>query len=121
MASPLALSLLTAFFMLTAGVLDSLAFTYSAHIWRDGRLDWPQLARAAVLFALGIALYWGGLRYLGAVGVVAPELQTLLWFAVTIVGVTLLGGRFAHWPLLEQLVALNALASLGWLLVRTAA
>jgi hypothetical protein len=119
--APFVLSLVTASFMIAAGVFDSLAFTCSAGIWREGRLVWPQLARAAAFFALGISMYWAGLRYLGAVGVVAPELQTLIWFAVTIIGVTVLGGRFLHWPLLDQLVAANALASLGWLLARSSA
>ena len=40
---------------------------------------------------------------------------------VTIIGVGVLGGRFLDWHLMEQLVALNVLASLGWLLLRTAA
>jgi hypothetical protein len=104
---------------IAAGVFDALAFTYSAGMWQGGRLVWGQASRAAASFALGIALYWGAVRYLGEAGVVLPEIQTLIWFAVTVIGVTILGGRFFHWPLLDQIVAANALISLGWLIRRT--
>lgn len=117
----LRLSLLIAAFTVGAGVLDSLAFTYSASMWQGGRLVWAQASKAAVSFALGIAMYWGAIRYLGEAGVVLPEIQTLIWFAVTIIGVTILGGRFIHWPLLDQVVAANVLVSLGWLITRTSA
>lgn len=106
-------------FMIAAGVLDSMAFTYSASMWQGGKLAWGYASKAAATFALGITMYWGAIRYMGEAGVVMPEIQTLIWFSVTIVGVTLLGGRFVHWPLLDQIVAANVLVSLGWLIVRT--
>lgn len=117
----LRLLLLIATFTIGAGILDSLAFTYSASMWQGGRLVWDQASKAAASFALGIAMYWGAIRYLGEAGVVLPEIQTLIWFAVTIIGVTILGGRFIHWPLVDQLVATNVLVSLGWLITRTSA
>ena len=52
-------------------------------------------------------------EWLEEAGVVLPEIQTLIWFTVTIVGVTLLGGRFIHWPVLDQVVAINVLVSLA--------
>lgn len=115
------LSLLIVGFTVAAGLLDSLAFTYSSSVWQGGKLVWGQLGRAALAFALGITMYWGAVRYLGEAGVVLPEIQTLIWFFVTVIGVTILGGRFVHWPLLDQVVAVNALLSLGWLITRTAA
>ena len=48
-----------------------------------------------------------------------PEMQTLIWFSVTIIGVAVLGGRFSQWCLLDQIVAANVLISLGWLVMRT--
>jgi hypothetical protein len=117
----LRISVLTAAFMIASGVLDSMAFTYSAAIWREGKLMWAPLWKASATFSLGITMYWGGIRYLGEAGVWSPEVQTLLWFAVTIIGVTVLGGRFLDWPLLDQIIAVNALASLGWLIMRTSA
>lgn len=115
----LRLPMLVTGFTIAAGLFDSLAFTYSAGIWQQGKLVWEQLARAAASFALGIATYWVAIRYLGEAGVVLPEIQTLIWFTVTVVGVTVLGGRFLHWPLVDQLVAVNVLLSLGWLITRT--
>lgn len=112
---PLAITALT----VAAGVLDSLAFTYSASIWQGGRLSWLAVAKSGGAFALGIVFYWLSLRYLREAGVVLPEIQTLIWFSVTIVGVTALSGRFASWPLADQVAGVSALASLGWLIVRT--
>ena len=117
----LRVSLLTTALMLVAGVLDSLAFTYSASIWREGKLIWPVVGKAGLSFSLGIATYWLAIRYLGQVGVVMPEIQTLIWFAATIIGVMVLGGRFPQWAVIDQAVAVVALASLGWLIVRTSA
>ena len=104
---------------IAAGVFDAFAFTYSAGMWQGGRLVWEQASRAAASFALGIILYWAAVRYLSEAGIVQPEIQTLIWFAVTVIGVTVLGGRFLHWPLLDQIVAANVLVSLGWLISRT--
>jgi hypothetical protein len=118
---PLVLWAIVSAFMLASGLLDSLAFTHSAGIWRDGRVVWSEAAKAGVAFSCGIAMYWAGLRYLAAFGIALPEIQTLIWFAATIVGVTILGGRFAQLPAIDQFVAVNGLASLGWLIVRTSA
>ena len=104
-----------------AGVLDSLAFTYSASIWQTGRISWLHVAKAGSAFFLGIVMYWLSLRYLSAVGVVLPEIQTLIWFMATIAGVTLLSGRLGAWSAVDQLAGVCALVSLGWLITRTSA
>ena len=106
-------------FTVASGVLDSMAFTYSASVWDEGKLVWREVSKAAATFALGIAMYWGAVRYLRQAGVVTPEIQTLIWFGVTIVGIAVLGGRVAHWPVLDQVIAANVFLSLGWLIVRT--
>ena len=121
MDTPLRLSVLITGFTIAAGMLDSLAFTYSASMWNGGKLVWAQATRAAVAFSLGITMYWFAIRYLGEAGIVLPEIQTLIWFTVTIVGVIVLGGRFTAWPILDQIVAVNILVSLGWLIMRTSA
>lgn len=118
---PLRLAVMITSFTIAAGVLDSLAFTYSAAMWQGGKLIWVQASKAGASFALGITMYWGAIRYLEEAGVVLPEIQTLIWFTVTIVGVTVLGGRFVSWPLFDQVVAVNVLVSLGWLISRTSA
>ena len=104
-----------------SGFLDSLAFTYSSRIWHEDKIVWPQVGKAAAAFALGIGLYWMSIRYLREAGVVAPEVQTLIWFSATIIGVMVFSGRFVHWSLPDQLAAGCALVSLGWLIARTSA
>ena len=113
------LALVIAGFTIASGVFDALAFTYSARIWQGDSLVWGEAAKAAGSFAIGITMYWGAVRYLSQAGIVTAELQTLLWFGVTILGVAMLGGRFFHWQFLEQVVALNVLLSLGWLVSRS--
>jgi hypothetical protein len=49
----------------------------------------------------------------------SSEMQTALWFAMTISCVVVFSGRFFSWPRLEQIVATLVLAGLGGLLVRT--
>jgi len=102
-----------------SGLFDALAFSYSAELWKGGRLVWLEGVRASAAFACGIASYWAALRYLSAAGVVLPEIQTLIWFTATMAGVAVLGGRFFQWPLLDQILCANALVSLGWLTTRT--
>ncbi len=119
--APLRLLLLITGFLIASGIFDALAFTYSARMWDGAGLVWSETAKAAGSFIVGITMYWGAVRYLPEVGVVTPEIQTLVWFVVTILGVAVLGGRFFHWQLLEQLAAVNVFVSLGWLVSRSAA
>ncbi len=117
----LRLLVLVAGFTLASGIFDALAFTHAASMWKDGRLVWLDAAKSAGSFLLGMTAYCVAVRYLSEAGVVQAEIQALLWFAITMVGVAILGGRFFHWQLLEQLVAVNVLVGLGWLITRTAA
>ena len=108
-------------FTLASGIFDSFAFSYASGMWRDGRLVGSEAAKAAISFVLGIAMYFGAVRYLCEAGIVFAEIQTLLWFGVTIIGVAILQGRFFQWQVLEQAVAVNVLLGLGWLISRTTA
>jgi hypothetical protein len=104
---------------IVSGIGDAYGFTHAARIWQNGRAVWAEVAHSAVGFAFGIALYWYVLKYMSAVGIVAPEIQTIAWFAVTIIGVALISGQFLGWNWLDQLAAVVVLAGIGWLLVRT--
>lgn len=116
----LRLPVLVTGFIVASGLFDSLAFTHAAKVWKDGRLVWAEAAITGSSFLIGITLYLVAVRYLAEAGVIQAEIQTLLWFAITILGVAVLGGRFFHWQPLEQLVAVNVLIGLGWLISRTA-
>lgn len=116
----LRLSVLVIGFTIASGIFDSLAFTHAANMWKDGRVIWMETSKSAGSFLLGMLMYWGAVRYLSEAGIVTAEIQTTLWFVVTIIGVAVLGGRFYHWPPLEQSVAVSVLLGLGWLISRTA-
>jgi hypothetical protein len=90
-------------------------------MWRADRLIWSELGRSAIGFSAGIGSYWASLRFMRSLGIVSPEVQTVIWFAATIIGVALSSGRFSKWPLSDQLVACAVILGLGWLLVRSSA
>ena len=102
-----------------SGFADSLGFVYAAKIWRGDSISWIDVARSALGWGAGITLYVFSLRYMARLGVTSAEIQTAVWFAMTIIGVVVLSGRFFTWPRLEQSVAVLVLVGLGWLLVRT--
>lgn len=114
-ATPLLILVLLAL----SGFADSLGFFYASKIWQHGLFSWIDLARSAAGWAVGISLYIIALKPMSSVGVTSAEMQTTVWFAMTIIGVVLFSGRFFTWQRLDQLVAVLAVVALGWLLVRT--
>ena len=115
----LMLPLLILALLALSGFADSIGFYYASKIWQNGLLSWTDLGKSALGWAVGISLYVIALRPMSTVGVAAAEVQTTVWFAMTIVGVVILSGRFFHWPRLDQAIALMVVVALGWLLVRT--
>jgi len=112
-------SLLVLVLITLSGFADSLGFVYAAKIWQNGALSWPDVGRSALGWFVGITLYVISLKYMARLGVTSAEVQTAVWFAMTIIGVVIFSGRFFSWPRLEQVVATLVLLGLGWLLVRT--
>lgn len=112
-------SLLVLVLIVLSGFADSLGFVYAAKIWQAGELSWPDVWRSALGWILGITMYVISLKYMARLGVTSAEIQTLVWFAMTIIGVVIFSGRFFGWPRLEQAVAVLVLVGLGWLLART--
>ncbi|HJS28592.1 MAG TPA: hypothetical protein VJ768_03155 [Anaerolineales bacterium] len=111
--------ILVIIFTLLSGFYDAQGFIHASKVWQDGRFVWAKAFRSMLGFILGVTLYWLALRYLGQLGIVSAEVQTLLWFGVTIVGVALLSGRFAQWQLVDQIVSFGVLGGIAWLLFRT--
>lgn len=103
-----------------SGFADSLGFVYAARIWQQDAMSWENLLKSASGWAIGITMYVISLRFLARLGVTSAEMQTAVWFAVTMIGVAIFSGRFLGWPRLEQIVAVLVIVGLGWLLVRTA-
>ena len=115
LATPLLILVLLAL----SGFADSLGFFYASKIWQNGALSWSDLAKSASGWAVGITLYIISLRPLSTAGVTSAEVQTTVWFAMTIIGVVVLSGRFLQWNRLDQAIAAVVVVALGWLLVRT--
>jgi hypothetical protein len=112
--------LLIALFTLLSGYGDAHGFVHANGVWRDGAFQWTAALKSAAGFQFGAFMYWLALRHLGKLGVVVVETQTLFWFATTIMFIAVLGGTFTSWPAVDKLAAATCLASVGWLLYRTA-
>jgi len=102
---------------LASGIGDSYGFIHAAQAWNGGTLIGSELARSALGFAIGIGTYWLVVRYLEALGVQSATIQTLGWFAVTIVGVALVSGDIARWSPINKAIGVAVVAGVGWLLV----
>ena len=105
-------------FTLLSGVGDALGFIHAAKMWRGGDLIMIELGKSALGFSIGIGSYWFAAKYLNEFGVLSPEIQTLIWFGVTIVGVAFASGRFLQWQTIDQVIAAVVLLGIAWLLFR---
>ncbi|MEP6987767.1 MAG: hypothetical protein ABI970_19360, partial [Chloroflexota bacterium] len=85
-----------------SGIGDAQGFLHAARMWQSGKLIWVEMGLSALGFAIGIALYWLALRSMNTVGITSPEIQTVTWFAVTLISVALVSGSFLKWTLLDQ-------------------
>jgi hypothetical protein len=104
---------------LISGFCDSLGFTHASRMWQGSTLIVHEALHSAAGFALGISIYWIAVRHLNQAGIVAVEIQTLLWFGTTLIGVAALSGRFLQWRSIDQAVGIAVLVGIGWLLLRT--
>ncbi len=111
--------LLTVLFTLLSGFGDALGFIHAGRVFRDGRFLWEEALKSAAGFQMGVFMLWLALRYMSQLATLSTEVQTLLWFGVTIIGIAILSGKFAQWQTTDQVVGVGVLAGIGWLLVRT--
>jgi len=93
-AEQLKLLILLVGITLVSGIADAQGFIHAAKIWQTGRLAWDELGKSAAGFSVGILLYWFALKYMNMFGIVTPEIQTVSWFTVTLVGVARITGTF---------------------------
>lgn len=104
---------------LISGIGDSQGFIYAAKMWQNGKIVWNEFGKSALGFGVGISTYWFAVKYLKEFGVFSPEIQTLIWFGVTIIGVALISRKFFVWQMIDQVIAIIVFAGIGWLLFRT--
>lgn len=102
-----------------SGVSDAQGVIHAARVWRDGRLIWREVLFSALGFGSGISLYWVVVRYMQMVGINAPEIQTLIWFGVMLLGVALISGAFFRWHWTDQVIGVAVLLGIVWLSIRT--
>jgi hypothetical protein len=112
-------AILVIVFTLVSGFGDSQGFVHSAKVWDSGKLVWQEVVKSSMGYGIGILMYWFAIRYLKQFGIVSPEIQTLGWFVVTIVGVAIFSGEFFKWQVVDRVVSICVLAGVGWLLFRT--
>jgi hypothetical protein len=104
--------------LIGSGIGDSLGFVHAARVWEGGRSPLREIAHSGLWFSGGIGLYWLALYWARQLGIVSPGLQTVLWFAVTIVGVAVITGEFPQWRLSDQILAGVVMISMAALLFR---
>ncbi|MDQ3012647.1 MAG: hypothetical protein M3X11_18300 [Acidobacteriota bacterium] len=104
---------------LCSGMFDAQGFIYASQIWKDGALVKAAAAKSILFFFVGMTFYLFSLRFLQQISVVSPELQSLFWFAVTLIGVAVINGKFVQWSSVDRIVAAIVLCGIGWLLIRT--
>lgn len=115
----LKLILLVLSLTLLSGLADGYGFLHAARIWQEGRIVWLEVNRALLGFGVGISLYILVLRYMQQLGIVLPEIQSVLWFTMAMVSVAVVNGQFIRWSWVDQAIAVATLAGIGWLIVRT--
>lgn len=104
---------------LISGLADAQGAVHAAKAWQGDRLQWVEVAKAVLGFTIGISVFFLVIKYMTALGIFAPEIQTITWFSVMIIGVAFFSGAFFTWQWTEQAVAMGVLAGIGWLLFRT--
>jgi hypothetical protein len=102
---------------LVSGPGDSYGFNQVTGVRSGAALVGSAVARSAIGFAIGIVSYRLVGRYLAALGVRPVTHQTPGWFAVTIVGVTVISAALARWSPVNKVIALAIVTGVSWLLV----
>jgi hypothetical protein len=103
-----------------SGLADAQGFIHASSMWQNGKLIWPEVMKSAAGFGAGIVTYGICIRFLQEFKIFSPEIQTIIWFTVTIIGVAIVSGKFLQWRLVDQIVGVMVILSVAWLLIRAA-
>jgi len=106
-------------FTVITGYADSRGFIHAARVWADGEIVWREVALSGLGFLVGVVAYWIVVRYASQLGVQSALLQTMGWFAITILAVALTDAGQLRWQPLDFATAGVVVAGLGLLLYRT--
>src|SRR6266542_4002373 len=99
-----AVALVSVFTVIT-GYADSRGFVHAAKVWSGGQVVWREVAVSGLGFLIGVVAYWIVVRYAGELGVRSALLQTMGWFAVTVVAVAVTDAGQHRWQMLDTATA----------------
>jgi hypothetical protein len=95
---------------------DAKGFVYASKAWENGRIVTSIALLSLVNFVGGITLYLVSIGFQQRIGVQSAAMQSIFWFAMTVVGIALLDGTIAHWSVAQRAVGVGVTIGIGWLL-----
>ncbi len=101
-----------------SGLADSQGFVHAADVWRDEGVSWPSLGRSSLGFVVGMSSYWISIRFMNRVGLATADLQYLVWFLITLIGVGIATGSIRRWSGVDVAVGVMVVAGLCWLTMK---
>ena len=102
---------------LVSGLADAQGFLHAASTWENGKIVWFEGIKALSGFITGAVSYILVINYLKQVGIVVPELQTMIWFIVAMLSIAIVSGKFLQWQRIDQGIAVIAIVCIGWLVI----
>jgi len=115
------LTALVVFFTLLSGIGDAQGFIHASKIWDNGKLVLREVGKSSLGYLIGIILFWIAIKFLRDLGIVSSGLQSIIWFAATIIGVALMSGDFFRWDLIDKLISVVTIICISLLIYRTGA
>ncbi len=103
-----------------SGLADSQGFVHASDVWHDERVSWPSLGRSGLGFVVGMSSYWMSIRFMNRVGLATADLQYLVWFLITLLGVGIATGSIRRWTSIDIAVGVLVVAGLCWLTMKGA-
>lgn len=98
---------------------EAQGYYFSSKVWSHGKFVTSEAIKAALGYILGTIMLWISIRFLQQMKIMTPEIQTVIWFTLTMIGVAFLSGKFFRWHLADQLIAFLVFLGIGWLLFHT--
>ncbi len=96
---------------------DAKGFVYASQSWKQGSLLIATSLLSLVTFIGGVALYIVSIGFQQRLGVQSAAMQSIFWFAMTVVGIALMDGTITQWSISQRVVGALVTIGIGWLLV----
>lgn len=106
------------FFLLIAAIADARAIYHATRCWRSGQLVNAEFWLTVMFFLASIAPFVYSIKFFQKEGITSQTLQSLLWFATTVIFISVLDKSILNWARLDQIMSLIIALSLGILIYR---